>query len=237
MAKQSAPGTPNPGGNKGKTTATRGGARAGAASPRGSGSRRPPSGKPLVSSQKGRGGLVWILVPALLGVALVAAALVVSQRNQQAASQPIDGVQQFDGLSGGDHTTDDVDYPQTPPVGGKHDPVWAACDGRVYTQPVREENAVHSLEHGAVWITYTDAVSESDVADLASRVEGQPYTFLSPIPSQPSPIMLTAWSLQMGVDKADDSRIDQFLTRYRQGPQTPEPGATCAAADGSPMPN
>ncbi len=138
----------------------------------------------------------------------------------------IDGVQTFGDLTR-EHTTDDVDYPQSPPVGGDHDPEWVDCTGTVYDEPLRNENAVHSLEHGAVWVTHTDAVSQADIETLAAKVEGQPYSFMSPYPDQDSPIVLTAWGVQLSVDSADDPRIDEFLTTYRSGPQTPEPGATC----------
>ena len=138
----------------------------------------------------------------------------------------IEGVQTFGDLTR-NHTTDDVTYPQSPPVGGDHDPEWVDCTGMVYDEPLRNENAVHSLEHGAVWVTYTDAVSQADIDALAAKVDGQPYSFMSPYPGQDSPIVLTAWGVQLGVDSADDPRIDEFLTTYRAGPQTPEPGATC----------
>ena len=138
----------------------------------------------------------------------------------------IEGVQTFGDLTR-NHTTDDVDYPQSPPVGGDHDPEWVDCTGTVYDEPLRNENAVHSLEHGAVWVTHTDAVSQADIDALAAKVDGQPYSFMSPYLDQESPIMLTAWGVQLGVDSADDARIDEFLTAYRAGPQTPEPGATC----------
>jgi hypothetical protein len=46
-----------------------------------------------------------------------------------------------------------VDYPQSPPVGGPHNPIWQNCG--FYSKPVRDEYAVHSMEHGAVWITYS----------------------------------------------------------------------------------
>ncbi|MFI7015500.1 DUF3105 domain-containing protein [Streptomyces sp. NPDC050164] len=34
----------------------------------------------------------------------------------------------------------------TPPVGGAHDKTWMTCDGTVYTETIRDENAVHCLE-------------------------------------------------------------------------------------------
>lgn len=142
----------------------------------------------------------------------------------------IEGVQTFGDLTR-EHTTDDVDYPQSPPVGGDHDPQWLDCTGTVYVEPVRNENAVHSLEHGAAWVTYSDEASQEDIDSLAARVEGQPYSFMSPYPDQDSPIILTAWGVQLRVDSADDARINEFLTTYRSGPQTPEPGATCEAGE------
>lgn len=116
-----------------------------------------------------------------------------------------------------DHITEDVDYPMTPPVGGDHDPVWANCNGEVYTREMREENAVHSLEHGAVWVTYNDKATDADVTALADRVSKTPYTLMSPHKNQSSPVTLTAWGHQLNVDKASDPRIPQFFTKYVQG--------------------
>ena len=54
------------------------------------------------------------------------------------------------------HVTADqrVAYDRFPPVGGPHDGTWADCNGVVYDTAVRNENMVHTLEHGAIWITY-----------------------------------------------------------------------------------
>jgi hypothetical protein len=146
------------------------------------------------------------------------------------SDEGIDGVQTYGDLTR-DHTEDPVEYPQTPPVGGDHDPRWLDCTGTVYDEAVPDELAVHALEHGAVWVTYDESLDDDDVTALASRVEEQPYTFLSPYPGQPQPVMLTGWGVQLGVDSVDDPRIDEFLSAYRQGPQTPEPGATCEAGE------
>lgn len=172
--------------------------------------------------RSGRLGLFVLLVVGLL----IAAGCAGSTPTAEPPSEGIDGVQTYGDLARG-HTEDTVDYAQSPPVGGDHSPDWLDCTGSVYREPVPNENAVHSLEHGAVWITYDDTVTADDLDALSALVDAQPYTLMSPFPGQPSPIVLTAWGVQLGVDTADDPRIEEFLTEYRQGPQTPEPGATC----------
>jgi hypothetical protein len=130
----------------------------------------------------------------------------------------IDGVQTFGDLTR-DHTTDDFSYPQSPPVGGDHDRTWMDCTGTVYDEPVRNEKAVHSMEHGAVWVTYTDAASQGDIDAMAAKVEGQPYSLMSPYPDQESPIVLSAWGVQLGVESAADPRVDLPF-----GPSDPRAG-------------
>ncbi|OLR91251.1 DUF3105 domain-containing protein [Actinokineospora bangkokensis] len=122
-----------------------------------------------------------------------------------------------------------VAYKHLPPLGGSHDSFWAACDGVVYPRAVRTENMVHSLEHGAVWIAYApDKVAGDDLAALTARVEGQPYTMLSPFPGMAARVSVQSWGRQLQVDAVDDPRIDHFITATRGNPYlTPEPGASC----------
>jgi hypothetical protein len=86
---------------------------------------------------------------------------------------------------------------------------------------------VHALEHGAVWVTYTDKAKKSDVDTLAAKVKQTPYSLMSPYTNQTSPIELTAWGHQLGVTSADDPKVAKFFETYVQGKQTPEPGASC----------
>lgn len=151
-----------------------------------------------------------------------------------ATDGPIRGLRTWDASKlSRNHVDGPVSYPMRPPVGGDHNPVWMNCDGVVYERAIPDVNAVHSLEHGAVWVTYTDRAPGADVAQLAERVGRTPYSMMSPYAGQAGAIMLTAWGNQLTVDGADDPRVDRFLSAFAQGPQTPEPGATCSGGRGA----
>ena len=131
------------------------------------------------------------------------------------------------------HVTTTVNYAQTPPAGGDHDPTWLNCG--VYSEPVRNENAVHDLEHGAVWITYRPDLPQDQIDQLVDKVTGQTYETLSPYPGLPAPVVVTAWDTQLQLSGPDDPGLDKFISKYKQGPQTPEPGASCSGGTGTPV--
>ncbi|MFW6691471.1 DUF3105 domain-containing protein [Streptomyces sp. MAR4 CNX-425] len=170
---------------------------------------------------------VVVLATAGGGVLLWRAAEDEQQARDEAKAAPVKGAKTWDDLSQ-DHVEGEVDYPMSPAAGGEHSQTWATCDAQVYDEEINDENAVHSLEHGAVWITYNDKAAKGDVEKLKDTVKSTPYSFVSPYPDQKSPIALTAWGVQLSVDKASDKRVRQFLDTYVQGEQTPEKGATCS---------
>lgn len=135
---------------------------------------------------------------------------------------PISGVEVFEFLPG-DHTTEAVEYAQDPPAGGPHDPSWQRC--LVYDAPVRNENAVHSLEHGAVWITYQPDLPDADREVLERLGEGVPYLMVSPYPELDSPVVASAWGAQLRLDDVNDPRLPAFIERYAG--EGPEKGAPC----------
>ncbi|MFJ6388942.1 DUF3105 domain-containing protein [Streptomyces sp. NPDC091972] len=143
-----------------------------------------------------------------------------------------DGVKTWKGTLGRNHVTKTVSYPMEPPVGGDHNQVWMNCNGDVYTKAIGTMNAVHSLEHGAVWVTYTSAAKKADVDALAAKVKKTPYTLMSPDDKQKDPIMLSAWGHQRTVTGASDPNVDKFFEKFVQGEQTPEPGAACTGGLG-----
>ncbi|MEU5995127.1 DUF3105 domain-containing protein [Spirillospora sp. NPDC047418] len=177
------------------------------------------------------GGIAFFTVIGL--VAVIAIGYTFAQTRSSSADTSIAGLVVKDDL-GRDHTTGAVEYETDPPMGGDHNPVWQNCDGRVYDAPLKNENAVHSLEHGAVWITYRPGLAADQLALLKGKVTGTDYTMLSPYPSQDAPLKLTAWGHQLTPDGASDPRVDEFLRGFVQGPQTPEPGAACSGAKDAP---
>ncbi len=232
------------------------------ARPRG-GATRSGGGNPNRARAGGRGGRTrpptqvvanahkrpWGLIAAALAVMVFAAAVItyaVVQVNRAEAEElesieEIAGVEAAEYSPGQDHVTTEVDYTESPPVGGPHDGTWAACTGIVYDVDIRAENAVHSLEHGAVWITYDpDAVSDADLEALTELVDGEPGRMLSPYAGLDTAVSVQAWNHQLKVDSATDERLEQFadfmtFNRAPYGEDTernealafPEPGASC----------
>ena len=120
-----------------------------------------------------------------------------------------------------------------PRLGGPHHDAWLNCG--VYNEPVTEANVLHSLEHGAIWLTYNESLPSDEVAALEAYGRDLSYIIVSPYPSQEDPVVLTGWGVQLSVDDVDDRRVDTFIERYRQGPQTPERGAACTGGVGVPV--
>lgn len=191
----------------------------------------PPPAEPpptfLVSSaptppRRSRGPVIAL---AVIGVAIIACLAVAVPMFLTDDPVPTDlsAVESYDDLSI-DHTPDDVEYPQSPPVGGPHAAQWLDCG--VYDEPVREENVVHDLEHGTVWIAHDPDLDGDEVDELA---EALPQNgILSPYPGLSAPVVVTVWGRQLALEGADDPRLELFISRYGGGETAPEPFASCA---------
>lgn len=142
----------------------------------------------------------------------------------KAADKGVDGVV-VNAKQDAGHTDSPVKYDKTPPIGGKHNGVPQTC--RVYTEAIADEHAVHSLEHGAVWVTYRPDLPAAEIDKLRGQVEGTAYRMMSPYPGLKEPISLQAWGRQVTAQKASDKQVGQFLDAYTGGPQAPERGASC----------
>ena len=144
------------------------------------------------------------------------------------ADEAVQGVEVASAAPEQAHEAGPLDYDRSPSWGGAHNGAWTTCTGQVYDEQVPEEHATHSMEHGAVWITYRPDLPEDQVGALRDLVEGTDYRLLSPFPGQQDPVSIQAWGRQLRVDSASDERLATFAEEFTNGPQTPERGATCA---------
>lgn len=167
-------------------------------------------------------------------VALVALVVVIVWAVGRTAVQPSAASARatYPGLAR-DHVQGAVTYKQTPPAGGPHSAVWQNCG--IYASPVPNEDAVHSLEHGAIWITYRPDLPANQVTQLRADVTGQPYGLLSPYPGLPAPIVATVWGVQLTVQNASDPQLKAFIAEYADGSKAPEPGGECTGGNGTPL--
>ena len=177
-------------------------------------------------------GIAGAIVGVLAVLSLIAGAIIVSYTPPvDADSITIEGLQEYPGLTA-NHVATAVDYAATydmsPPAGGDHAAAWLNCG--IYDEVQQNENAVHALEHGAVWVTYDpDLVSGNDLETLRNSVPST-YMVVSPFPGLDAPVVASAWGVQVKLDGVSDERLDQFITKYWKSASAPEPGASCTGA-------
>lgn len=195
---------------------------------------RKPIAPVRVGKDRNWGPIIMFVVVGLIAVGIIGwAAFGVSQtdtRTWPERAADIEGIINYreanPEMLAAQHVGGPLTYEVSPPVGGDHNDYWQNCNGLVYDAPLANEHAVHSLEHGAVWVTHAPDLPADQVATLASRVRGVDYTLMSPLEGLDAPISLQAWGYQLKVDNAGDERIDEFIRVLRVNASM-EPGATC----------
>ena len=126
------------------------------------------------------------------------------------------------------HRQGRIDYPgKKPPSGGDHSSTPLTCG--FYAQQPPDENAVHSLEHGAVWIAFDPSTSPSDVRVLRAFAQ-QDHVIVSPYAGMTAPITLVAWEHRLELQSVTDPKLKQFVDAFRNASTAPEPGFPCAGA-------
>jgi hypothetical protein len=131
----------------------------------------------------------------------------------------------------------EVEYELLPPAGGMHRPIWWNCG--FYDEPIPDENAVHDLEHGAVWLAYSPELDEADVEVLHDVARANDKVLVSPYEDLDAgvAVVATAWARQLTLDGVDDPRLAAFVEQYQSTSLAPEGGATCSGTDlGTPIP-
>ena len=156
-------------------------------------------------------------------------------------SSPIEGTMEFTVVSR-EHIaagTPGTGYNSNPPTSGPH---WPAPAGNgIYDKELPDEQLIHNLEHGHVWVSYrpttsggqesTDGaevkpgITEEELAKIKEIVEEDDWkVVLAPRANDDSKIALAAWGRVLNMDEVDLDKIKDFIETYRnRGPEkTPE---------------
>jgi Protein of unknown function (DUF3105) len=124
-----------------------------------------------------------------------------------------------------------IEYERHPPTNGDHDPLWQNCG--FYEESIEDRHAVHSLDHGVVWITYRPDLPEQQIESL--RPYGKEnYVIASPYPGQDAPVIATSWRVQLELNGAEDPRLRRFVNQFRISELAPLSGNRCTLGMGKP---
>ena len=128
------------------------------------------------------------------------------------------------------HTEDTVDYELRPPAGGIHNPTPWECG--FYDEPIPDENVVHTLEHGAVWLSYAPDLEAPDVELIHELSRSNDHVVAAPYEGLEAgeAVVATAWARQLRLESVDDPRLEQFVAEYQGDRRPPKPGWTARAA-------
>jgi hypothetical protein len=131
-------------------------------------------------------------------------------------------------LEGGQHLPlcAPLTYGTNPPSSGNHYPLWAAY--RSYDRAIPRGFWVHSLEHGAVVITYNcPGGCPDEVADVQAFVDGLPTdcgterrVILTPDPDLDVRFAASAWGWTLRANCFDRGAFSAFFTdHYNHAPE------------------
>ncbi len=242
VGKTSGQGKPPAGGSKPGAGGSKPGARKPGSAPAGKPGQKGKGRKPVTpvkvsgSTNWGPiaiGGVVAVVVLGILTYAILA--VVHGSRSWEDKAADIKGIVNYRAqknatLDSRNHKDGTLTYLTSPPVGGDHNPLWQNCMGDIYDAPIANEHAVHSLEHGAVWVTYKPGIPQDQIDDLKKKVQGQDYMLMSPYPGLDHNISLQVWGYQLKLDSATDPRIATFIKDLRLNASM-EPGAACSSGN------
>ena len=136
------------------------------------------------------------------------------------------------------HTSNPADLigrPGEPPAGGPHfdgptcvppngGPKCGPWPAGVFGQPVPDGNAVHSLEHGLVWITYNPGLVSGEAIDILEDIAGdfRRDVILSPRPQNSMAVAAVSWGRVLRLEAPDEQLLKDFIRANRD--RSPEPG-------------
>ncbi len=112
-------------------------------------------------------------------------------------------------------------YNSNPPTSGWHyaqEATWG-----VHAQELPDEQVLHNLEHGGIWISYTgiDQDTQAKIEDLAKKYPDK--LIITPRAKDDTKIVVASWTRLLKMDQYDETKIVEFISANKN--KSPEPNA------------
>ena len=112
------------------------------------------------------------------------------------------------------------DYNSDPPTGGWHYNTPAQTG--IYDKELPDEQLLHNLEHGHIWIAYRPDLDPAVVEKLAEIAKSTgSKMIMTPRAKNDKPIAIMAWEYLLKLDNFDEVQIKGFIKAHRgKGPES-----------------
>lgn len=116
-----------------------------------------------------------------------------------------------------------------PPTSGDHG---SPVQWQVYNQEIPDENVIHNMEHGGIYISYQPGLPQEQVEkikalffDPFSKQDFKPNkALMAPRAANDSPIIMSSWRRSIKLDGFDEQKmVDYYLQNVGK---SPEPSAS-----------
>ncbi len=125
---------------------------------------------------------------------------------------------------GGEHIPVGATHPaynSNPPTSGWHYAQEASWG--VHSEELPDEQVLHNLEHGGIWISYTgiDQDTRNKIEDLVKRYPDK--LIITPRAKDDAKIVVASWTRLLKLDQYDETKIVEFISGNKN--KSPEPNA------------
>jgi len=124
-------------------------------------------------------------------------------------------------IQGQDHIAVGASHPEynsNPPTSGWH--YAESAPWGVHQNELSDEQLIHNLEHGGIWISYT-GVDDATKSALEKIAKSQSKVVVEPRTKNDAPIVLAAWGRLLKLEKFDEQQISDFIKANKN--KSPEP--------------
>ncbi len=112
------------------------------------------------------------------------------------------------------------EYNSNPPTSGSH--YAQPANWGVYQTELPDEQVIHNLEHGGIWILYT-GIDDATKSALEKIAKSNSKIIVTPRFKNDAPIVLASWGRLQKFQTLDEQAIRAFIEANRN--KSPEPSA------------